>query len=150
MLPRISILVEENRMDKVKCLTEKSFNLLFMTSIPLIIFSIYFAPEIIYFISGYGYEGAITPMRMVMPLVLIIGLEQILIIQLLMPLRNDKAIFMNSIIGAIVGIIANVIFVPIWAAKGSAIVWLLAEISVLLSASYFYINKLIFMYQYIK
>lgn len=49
MLPRISILVEENRMDKVKYLTEKSFNLLFMTSIPLIIFSIYFAPEIIYF-----------------------------------------------------------------------------------------------------
>lgn len=137
MLPRISILVEENRMDKVKYLTEKSFNLLFMTSIPLIIFSIYFAPEIIYFISGCGYEGAITPMRMVMPLVLIIGLEQILIIQLLMPLRNDKAIFINSIIGAIVGIIANVIFVPIWAAKGSAIVWLLAEISVLLSASYF-------------
>lgn len=137
MLPRISVLVEENRMDKVEYLIERSIDLLFMTSIPLIVFSIYFAPEIIYFISGCGYEGAITPMRIVMPLVLIIGLEQILIVQLLMPLRNDKAILINSIVGAIVGIIANVTFVPIWAAKGSVIVWLLAEMSVLLSAFYF-------------
>lgn len=137
MLPRISALVSENKIDEVKRLTEKSFNLLFTVSIPLIIFSIYYAPEIIYLISGDGYEGAIIPMRMVMPLVLIIGLEQILIVQLLMPLRNDKAILINSIIGATVGIIANIILAPIWAAKGSAIVWLLAEISVFLSASYF-------------
>lgn len=137
MLPRMSALVSENKMDEVKRLTEKSFSLLFMISIPLVVFSIYFAPEIIYLISGDGYEGATMPMRMVMPLVLIIGIEQILIVQLLMPLRNDKAILINSIIGAVVGIIANIILVPIWAAKGSAIVWLLAEISVLLSAFYF-------------
>lgn len=88
MLPRMSALVAENRMDEVKRLINKSFDLLFMISIPLIVFSIYFAPEIIYLISGNGYEGAITPMRMVMPLVLIIGMEQILIVQLLMPLKK--------------------------------------------------------------
>jgi len=137
MLPRMSVLVAENRMDEVKRLTDKSFDLLFMTSVPLIVFSIYFAPEIIYLISGNGYEGAITPMRMVMPLVLIIGIEQILIVQLLMPLKNDRAVLINSIIGACVGIVANVLLVPIWASKGSAIVWVLAEVAVLLSTSYF-------------
>lgn len=33
--------------------------------------------------------------------------------------------------------VANVLLVPTWAAKGSAIVWVLAEVAVLLSASYF-------------
>lgn len=142
MLPRMSALVGEGRMDEVKRLADKSFDLLFMTSVPLVVFSVYFAPEIIYLIAGSGYEGAITPMRMVMPLVLIIGLEQILIIQLLMPLRSDKVILVNSIIGASVGILANVFLVPVWAAKGSAFVWLLSEVSVLLSASYFLRRRL--------
>ena len=137
MLPRMSALVAENRIDEVKRLINKSFDLLFMISVPLIVFSIYFAPEIIYLISGNGYEGAITPMRMVMPLVLIIGMEQILIVQLLMPLKKDHFILINSIIGACVGMVANVLLVPTWAAKGSAIVWVLAEVAVLLSASYF-------------
>lgn len=137
MLPRISVLVAENRIDEIKCLTDKSFDLLFITSVPLIVFSIYFAPEIIYLISGNGYEGAITPMRMMMPLVLVIGIEQILIVQLLMPLGNDRVILINSIIGAVVGLAANVILVPLWEAKGSALVWMLSELVVLLSASYF-------------
>lgn len=137
MLPRMSILVMENKMNEVKRLTQKSFDLLFMVCIPLIVFSIYFAPEIISLISGHGYEGAITPMRTVMPLVLVIGLEQILIVQLLIPLRNDKAILINSVIGASIGIVANIILVPIWAAEGSALVWLLSELAVLCSASYF-------------
>ena len=97
----MSALVAENRIDEVKRLINKSFDLLFMISVPLIVFSIYFAPEIIYLISGNGYEGAITPMRMVMPLVLIIGMEQILIVQLLMPLKKDHSILINSIIGGL-------------------------------------------------
>lgn len=146
MLPRMSALVAENRMDEVKRLINKSFDLLFMISIPLIVFSIYFAPEIIYLISGNGYEGAITPMRMVMPLVLIIGMEQILIVQLLMPLKKDRSILINSIIGACVGMVANVLLVPTWAAKGSAIVWVLAEVAVLLSASYFLRKQIVSLY----
>lgn len=137
MLPRISALVSENKIKEVKRLIRKSFSLLFTTCIPLVILSMYFAPDIINLISGKGYEGAITPMRIVMPLVLVIGLEQILIVQLLMPLRKDKAILINSIIGAFVGIVANFILVPKWGAEGSAIVWLLSEIAVLLSASCF-------------
>ncbi|WP_455668107.1 flippase [Phocaeicola sp.] len=137
MLPRMSVLVSENKMEEVRHLTQKSFELLFMFCIPLIVFFTFFAPEMIRLVAGDGYEGAITPMRMVMPLVLIIGLEQILIIQLLMPLRNDKAILFNSIVGAMVGLVFNIVLVPIWAAEGSAMVWLVSEVAVLLSASYF-------------
>ena len=46
-----------------------------------------------------------------MPLILIIGYEQIIVIQILMPLKRDKAIFINSIIGASVGILLNILLV---------------------------------------
>ena len=99
LMPRMSNLIREGCWDEFKILLRKSIDILLFFSIPLIIFSIVFAPEIINMISGKGYEGAIVPMRLSMPLILIIGLEQILIIQTLMPLKEDKIILRNSIFG---------------------------------------------------
>lgn len=77
-----------------------------------------------------------------MPLIFIIGYEQVLIIQILMPLQKDKAIFLNSIIGAIIGITLNLLLVDKYQSYGSAIVWVCAEISVLISAQYLPPNTL--------
>lgn len=55
-----------------------------------------------------------------------------------MPMGKDKAVLINSIIGAIIGIAANLILVAYLASIGSAIVWLLSEIAVMLSAFYFF------------
>jgi len=137
MLPRMSALVSEGNIERVKNLTSKSFDILFCFSFPLIIWSVIFAPEIIRILAGTGYEGAILPMRIVVPLVLIIGLEQILVLQILMPFRADKYILINSIIGALVGIIANLLLVNRFLSVGSSIVWILSECAVLISAAYF-------------
>ena len=106
MLPRMSALIAEHNIDEFKNLLKKSVNLLFGFSIPLISFTMIFAKPIILLLSGKGYDGAITPMQIVMPLILIIGYEQILVIQTLMPLKYDKAILINSIVGACIGILS--------------------------------------------
>lgn len=137
MMPRMSSLLSENKLDEFKTLINKSVGILFSITIPAVIVCCIFSPEIITIISGAGYEGAITPTRIVMPLLFIIGYEQILIIQILMPLKRDKAIFTNSIIGASVGILLNVLFVGKLASVGSAMVWLISESTVLIVAQYF-------------
>lgn len=137
MLPRMSALISENKMDEFIMLLNKSVNLLFGLSIPLIIFAMIFAQAIILLLSGKGYEGAIIPMQIVMPLILVIGYEQILVIQTLMPLKYDKAILINSIIAACVGILFNIILVSEYQSVGSALVWFISELSVLISAQYF-------------
>ena len=141
MLPRMSSLVAENKMNEFKSLFNKSIDLLLGISIPLIIFSETFTHSIILLISGKGYEGAIIPMQIVMPLIFIIGYEQILVIQTLIPLKNDKAIFINSIIGACIGIFLNILLVPPYKSIGSAFVWLLSELSVLITSQYFVYKK---------
>ncbi|KAF2509238.1 flippase [Flavobacterium zhairuonense] len=137
MLPRMSALVAEGDIDEVKRLTSKSYDALIAFCLPLIIISTVFAREIIMLIAGPGYEGAILPMRIIMPLMLIIGMEEIMVLQLLMPLKKDKVILINSIIGASVGLILNVFLVPTFKSLGSSIVWICSEISVLLVAQYF-------------
>jgi len=143
MLPKMSSLLAEGKNEEFKALLKKAYDILFSFSIPLIIFTVIYAPEIILIISGPNYEGAIMPMRIMMPLILIIGYEQILVIQTLMPLKKDRAILKNSIMGAITGVLLNLVLVPRYSSVGAAFVWVVSEIVVLLCAQRF-------VYQYIK
>jgi O-antigen/teichoic acid export membrane protein len=140
LMPRMAAILSEKKYDEYKRLIKKSVNILFLFAIPCVIIIEVFAPLIIRIIAGAGYEGAITPLRIIAPLVLIIGIEQILITQSLIPMGRDKAVLTNSIMGAIVGILANIFIVPHLESVGSAIAWLAAEVAVMLSAIYFF-NK---------
>jgi len=137
MLPRMSALVAENDFPEINRLIGKSFDILYTFCFPTIIFFMFFTPEIVGIIAGAGYEGSILPMRIVLPLMLVIGTEEILIIQLLMPLNKDKAIFINSLVGAIVGVILAIVLVRNFQSVGSSIVWVFSELSILITASYF-------------
>lgn len=140
VMPHISSMIAQKRNDEVKTLINKSIDALYIFCIPIIYSCFILAPHIIFIISGSGYEGAILPMRIVMPLILVIGLEQILIIQILTPLRHDRYILRNSINGALTGLILNIILVPRFSSVGSSIVWVASETVVLVSAIYF-VNK---------
>lgn len=141
MMPRISAMFAENDENNIRIMINKSFSILYAFAFPVIIFSEIFAPEIITIIAGNGYEQAIPLLRIAMPLILIIGIEQILIIQLLIPLRADKMIFTNSLIGGSVGLICNILLVGWLQSTGSVFVWFLSEFAVFLSA-YYFVRKL--------
>lgn len=140
MMPRMSALLGEDRVKEFERLTRKSVELLFAFIIPIILVAEFCAPEIIFVVAGKGYEGAILPMRIVMPLMLIVGYEQILVLQILSPLKKDSAILRNSIMGAIVALLSNVLLVPLLSSSGTALVWIISEISVMISAQY-YVKK---------
>jgi O-antigen/teichoic acid export membrane protein len=140
MLPRMSVLIDEGKMEEFNEMISKSISGLLLFSLPLIVISVVFAPQIIEIIAGKGYEGAILPMRIVMPLLFVIGYEQILVIQILMPLKKDKVILRNSIVGAFVGVLMNILLVSNLLSIGSAIVWVLAELSIL-ALSVYSVNK---------
>lgn len=140
MMPRMSSLVQNRDYKAIYHLGQLSFKLLFAFSLPLIFFCLIFAPQLIYFLAGSGYEGAILPMRIIIPLVLLIGMEQILIIQLLMPLKLDRAVFINSLWGAITAIVINVLLVSRYGSVGSSWVWVCSEVVVFISA-YYYIRQ---------
>ena len=132
LMPRMSNLLAQNKMDEFRNLLSKSISILFTFSIPLIIFTTIFAPYIVYLISGPGYDGAITPMRIIMPLMLLIGYEQVQVVQCLMPLKKDRAVMLNAGAGALVGITLNLLIVPHLESIGSAITWIAAETTILI------------------
>lgn len=137
MMPRLSSLVGSNNKEEFNALIDKSFSILIAISIPLILYSEVYAPQIIRIIAGTGYEGAIMPMRLLVPLMIVIGYEQITVMQILMPLGKDRAIFTNAMIGAVIGISLNFLIVPFLKSVGTSIVWICSEFGVLISSQYF-------------
>lgn len=129
MLPRISTLLANGEREKVHSLIIKSFNITSSLTIPLITICVILAPQIIYILSGPNYEGAIVPMRIIMPAVFFVGIAQIFVGQILIPMKNDKALLLTSIVGATLSIILNLIFTNKMFCIGSAIVLLLSEIT---------------------
>ena len=76
MMPRISAMLAANDMDNVRIMIRKSFSILYTFAFPIIIITEVFAPEIVAIIAGSGYEPAVPLLRIVTPLILIIGLEK--------------------------------------------------------------------------
>lgn len=150
LLPRMSALVAEKREVEFRQMTDKSIDLLFLFVMPVIVFSMIFSSQIVQLISGGGYDGAVVPMRIMAPLVFVIGYEQIIIVQVLTPLKRDRAILINSVLGAAVGLSMNLLLVDRMGSTGSAIVWFLAEVTVLCSGQHFVSKYVGFKFPYRK
>lgn len=137
MMPRISSLCADGNYAQIRILTNKSFSLLYAFAFPCIFLLMVFARETIGIISGSDYEGAVLLLKIAAPIILVAGIEQILILQLILPLRMDKALFYNSIAGATIGLILIFSLIPSLLSAGAVVAWGVSECIVLLSACYF-------------
>ena len=131
MLPRMSSLLSENRREEFLQMVEKAVRILVSLGVPAVVLCTMYSSQIIHILAGGGYDGAIVPAIIVMPLLFVIGYEQIMVIQVLMPSKQDKVVFRNAVAGAVIGVVLNVAAVPSLGAVGSAIVWVVSECLVL-------------------
>ena len=127
MLPRMSALISEGEGQRFHELIGRSFMVITMFSIPMIACSIALAPQMIFILAGAGYEGAILPMRIIMPAILFVGIAQVLAIQVLIPMKKDKILLKASVIGALVALLVNLTVVYRLESVGSALVLVASE-----------------------
>lgn len=143
-MPRMSELLSFNEKEKFEMLIMKSYNALFSYTIPLLFISVLLAPFIIRVIAGPGYDNAIIVMRIIMPILIIAGINQINGIQVLMPLHKDKVLLLTGSLAAFVGVLSNVLLDPIYGAVGAALTILFSEITGCLGGVVFVLRNKIY------
>lgn len=132
LLPRMSALFAEGDQARFADWIRRSLKTLFTICFPLMALGMAGAPYWIAILSGPGYEGAVVPMQVIFPLLLVVGLAQILSVQVLMPQKKDRAILYASILGCVSGILLNYSLVGHYGAVGTAVVLVSAELLVTL------------------
>lgn len=130
LLPRASYYVEHNMIDEFYRITKKAINFVFIVAMPMMVYFILFAKEGISFLSGPAYEGSIVPMKIIMPTLMLIGLTNIMGIQMLVPLGKEHIVLHSEMVGVVVDVILNVLLIPRMASAGAAIGTLAAEAAV--------------------
>lgn len=140
LLPRASYYVQQKKMDEFRRISTKALNFVFLISMPLTLYFIYYAEQGIFLLSGSAYGGAILPMQIIMPTLIFIGITNILGIQILVPLGKEKTVLLSEIVGAIVDLALNALLIPKFASAGAAIGTLVAEFAVL-SVQYYALRK---------
>ncbi len=136
LLPRAAYYVEHNLMDEFRRISAKALNFVWIFAAPLMVYFMIFASEGIYFLSGKDYSEAIIPMIVITPTVMLIGLTNIMGIEILVPTGREKIVLYSEIAGAITDLILNAILIPQLKSTGAAIGTLVAEL-------------VVFIYQYI-
>ena len=132
MLPHMSGLVSSGDMSKFKERFHMAVDFILALSLPVVVWLLVMAPDVVQVIAGSEFGGAVLPLRIIAPLIFIIAFEQILVLQTLLPLGKDKLLLRNSAIGAGSGLLLNVTLVPILAAIGSSVVWVCIELLILI------------------
>lgn len=132
MFPRVSNLLAKGDVEEFWHKINQAVQVIIAVATPTIILSAVFGPDILHLLSGNGYEGSYTPFRIISPLVMIIGFSQIFVIQILMASKQENVVLRNSIVGALVCVVLNMLFTKQLEAVGSAMVWLASEFSVMM------------------
>ncbi len=132
LLPRASYYVENGEMEEFRKISRKALHFVILLASPITVYFIFFAKQGIYFLSGSAYDGSILPMQIIMPTLILIGVTNILGIQMLIPLGREKIVLYSEIAGGITDLVINIILIPRLASAGAAIGTLAAEAVVLL------------------
>lgn len=143
LLPRASYYIQHGLVDEFRSISRKALNFVFLFATPLMLYFIFFAKEGIFFLSGTAYTGSIVPMQIIMPTLLLIGITNILGIQILVPMGKEKVVLCSEIAGAIVDVVINMILIPKFTSIGAAIGTLVAELVVLVVQYYALKNEVV-------
>lgn len=142
LLPRISFYVSQKEDKKIREILKNALNYLFFISIPAIIGISMLASEIIIVFSGEEFIGASESMRILAPIILLIGLSNLLGVQLLYPLGKEKVVLLSVGVGASVNLILNIVLIKTYGSNGASIATLFAEGIVTIVQLIYIYNKL--------
>ena len=131
LLPRNSFYYEKKRVYDFYDLLAKTLNMMIAISLPVVCYFVMFARESILMLAGEGFTGSVRPMQIIMPAVILIGVSNVIGMQMLVPSDREKAVTIAAGAGAVTDLILNLILIPRYASSGAAAATLAAEMVVL-------------------
>ena len=133
MLPRLSNLIATGQKEKFNRLSQKAMQFVIAITLPMTVGMILTAPYLVRLFCGDTYTPAILTLQIISPIILAIGISNILGIQILYPQGQENKVIWATTLGAVVNFLLNLWFIPQLAQDGASIATVIAEIVVTIS-----------------
>lgn len=130
MMPRVANFFANKDKEKIDENIKKSFRLVFLLSFPLIFFIFTGSDSFVPLFFGAGYEKTALIMKIISPIILFIGLSNVIGTQYLLPIKRQKEYTVSVITGSCINAVFNLILIPEYGAIGASIGTIIAELVV--------------------
>jgi len=130
LLPRMSALHRNGETDDFQRLARKSMDMTVCINMPLFIGMIVMAPALIRLFCGPSYEPAVMTLEILAPVLPIIGMSNVMGIQILYPQGKENLVMRATAAGAAVNVLLNLVLIGKFAQNGAAAASVAAELCV--------------------
>ncbi len=142
MIPRNSVLFSRGNFEKIKENIYFAMRFVMLLGLPLSTGLIAISNNLIPWYLGDGYNKAADILKILSPLIVIIGISNVLGVQFLLPSGEDKKYTLALVLGACINLILNLIFINKLGSYGAAIATIIAELLITICMCYFVRNDI--------
>lgn len=131
MVPRLSALINAHDEKAIHQILDNTFRILLTTAVPSSIGLFFLSHDIITVLSGEQYASG-TPVLRILSLTLFVSVFNCFFANgILIPFRKENDFLAATSIAAVLNLVLNFIFIPLWGISGAAITTLISEIYIL-------------------
>lgn len=131
LLPRCSSLIEAKRQEEFASISRKTIHLIVASALPCLTGLVMLAHPLVTLFCGADFEAAYAVVQCSAPVLLIIGLSNVVGIQMLYPLGKEMIVVKSMVVGIVLNFALNLALVPFYSYVGAAVAGVLAELAVL-------------------
>jgi O-antigen/teichoic acid export membrane protein len=140
-VPQIAFLFNTNNRAALEKQTKQSLEIIFFAGVPLSVFFLLLAPELVAVFSGGIFQRTIDVIRILSPIPLLAGLSHFAGSQILLPTRREKVYFIILSIGVLINFSVDIIFIPAYMEKAAAVSNVMVEFFIVIAGGWYLINK---------
>ena len=133
LMPRFSYLFSEDNKSEIKKLSRQFLNVTFLISVPCCCGIILVADQIVEVLFGVEFLPAISTIRILSILIVLMPLSGGVFCQLLLTAGKEKSYLACVLIGTVVNAVLNYLLIPTFTQNGAAIASVVAEFTVSIS-----------------
>lgn len=146
LMPRMSALYAQNRMDDFKKIANKVFSYINLVGIPIMVGLMAIAKEFSIWFYGASFQGIEKLLVIGSVIIVAISWSNVLGMQIMIPMKKERQFTISVTIGAIINFSLNLILIKYLGAIGTTLSTVIAEISVTLVQIYFLRKDIDFKY----
>lgn len=130
MVPRMANMFINGEKEKIEHYMKKSFSFVFLLSFPMIFGVISISESFVPIFFGDGYEKAAILMSIISPIILLMGISNVIGVQYLLPTKRQKEYTISVTVGLAVNFVLNYILILLYNSIGACIATVVSQIVV--------------------
>ena len=142
MVPRMANMFANGEKKQINDCMKKSFNFTYLLSFPIMFGLIAISRDFVPWFFGPGYDKVVVLMNIITPIILLMGVANIIGTQYLLPTKRQKEFTLSVLAGVVVNFVLNYIMIKLWKSVGACIATVLSQLVVDLMQLHYVKNEI--------